>query len=135
VKFLIDNALSIIISRVLTEHGHDCDHVRDIGLQDASDEVIFVRAQADGRVVVSADTDFGTLLALRQVTSPSVILFRGEITRVPSQQVALLLANLRPSSPRCSLAASSLWNARVCAFDLCPSAAKRKPIVWKDRLS
>jgi predicted nuclease of predicted toxin-antitoxin system len=76
VRFLIDNALSPLLAERLNDAGHEAVHVREYDLQAADDERIFERVQEERRVVVSVDTDFGTLLATRQENSPSVILFR-----------------------------------------------------------
>ena len=63
-KFLIDNALSPVISIGLIKQGYDSIHVRDIGMGSANDEIIFKYAEKEERTIISSDTDFGTLLAL-----------------------------------------------------------------------
>ena len=93
-KFLVDNALSPALAALLQQAGHDAIHVRSIGLQHAEDEVIFDRAAVERRILVSADADFGTLLAMRSSQQPSVIQFRGEGSRKPDALAGTLLANL-----------------------------------------
>jgi predicted nuclease of predicted toxin-antitoxin system len=93
-RFLVDNALSPVLATLLSQAGHDALHVRTIELQGEEDIVIFDKAAAEDRIVVSADTDFGALLAARNVQKPSVIQFRGPGSRKPDGLSRAILSNL-----------------------------------------
>lgn len=74
--------------------GHDVVHAREINLTSASDPIVLRAAVDTHRVLITLDTDFGTLLARSGARVPSVVLFRGDVTRRPDGQAVLLLANL-----------------------------------------
>jgi len=73
-RFLIDANLSPVVAARLRDDGHDAVHVADVGLLTASDEAILSRAGDEERVVISADSDFGTLLAVGHLSKPSFVL-------------------------------------------------------------
>ncbi len=93
-RFLVDNALSFRVAELLRAAGHDANHVREIALGAAADALIFERARAEDRVIISADTDFGTLLAGLESSKPSFILLRWAGLRVAEEQTRVVLANL-----------------------------------------
>lgn len=93
-KLLVDANLSPRVADGLRQAGFEAVHVVDLGLVTASDDEIFDRATAEGLTVVTADSDFGMLLALRRATSPSVVQLRHVAELAPEDHVALLGANL-----------------------------------------
>jgi len=93
-RFLIDNNLSPLLAERLKAAGHDALHVRDVGLQAATDSVVLERARTDDRVLISADTDFGSLLARSHAMRPSILLIRRLTGRRAADQFAIIQANL-----------------------------------------
>jgi predicted nuclease of predicted toxin-antitoxin system len=63
-KFLVDNALSPFVAEGLREAGHDALHIRDYRLKAAEDKEIFSLAETENRILISSDTEFGTLLSI-----------------------------------------------------------------------
>jgi predicted nuclease of predicted toxin-antitoxin system len=93
VRFLIDECLPAAMAELLRAAGHDCAHVYELGLGGQPDEQIMAVADRENRILVSADTDFGELLANAPVLAPSVILLRRTDKQARSL-AAVILANL-----------------------------------------
>jgi predicted nuclease of predicted toxin-antitoxin system len=94
VRLLLDANLSPEVARLLREAEHDAIHVADIGLLSASDPEIMEAAAREDRVLLTADADFGALLALGSLAAPSVVLLRSADHLRPAEQAELLVANL-----------------------------------------
>lgn len=93
-KLLLDANLSPRVAEALRAAGFEAAHVADLDLLRATDDQIFDRASELGLVVVTADSDFGTLLAMRRATSPSVVHLRHVAELLVDAHVALLVANV-----------------------------------------
>jgi predicted nuclease of predicted toxin-antitoxin system len=75
-RLLLDQGRSS--ASLLREAGIDAVHVGEIGYANAEDAAILEKGRQDNRVIVTLDADFHAILALTNVTSPSVIRVRIE---------------------------------------------------------
>lgn len=103
-RLLIDANLSPRLLAPLRTQGFDTTHVSDIGLATATDSEIFDHAVSEGSAIVTADSDFAMLLALRRSTSPSVIQLRHVAELGPDDQY--LCSDGLPPPPTPGLAAA-----------------------------
>jgi predicted nuclease of predicted toxin-antitoxin system len=94
-RFLVDANLSPRVATLLSGEGFESIHVGDVDLLTATDQAIVDYAAVNGLVIISADSDFGELLAVsRGAVRPSVVLLRSADRLTPDQQATLLAANL-----------------------------------------
>lgn len=93
-RLLLDNNLSPRLCETLAREGWDVVHVSAIGLRAALDPEVLRAARDDDRVLVSADTDFGGLLATNHDPGPSVVLVRRVANKRVEEMADILLANL-----------------------------------------
>ena len=77
-KLLIDMNLSPEWLPFLADYGIDAEHWSAIGHAAAADTEIAVYAREHGFVILTQDTDFGTILAISQEAKPSVIQIRSD---------------------------------------------------------
>jgi predicted nuclease of predicted toxin-antitoxin system len=93
-RLLLDNNLSPRLCEMLVREGWDVVHVSAIGLRAALDPEVLRAARDDDRILVSADTDFGGLLAATHEPGPSVVLVRRVANRRVEEMADILVANL-----------------------------------------
>ena len=93
-RFLIENALPPRLAYLLVAVGYDAVHVGAYGMHAASDEEILARALQEDRIVVSADSDFGVILAAQDAARPSFILFRDPNLLVAHDYAGMLIPAL-----------------------------------------
>ncbi|QXQ13934.1 DUF5615 family PIN-like protein [Skermania piniformis] len=82
------------MGELLIEAGHDARHVRDVDPTGTPDEVVIEHAASHGLILISADTDFGTLLAHSHASGPSFVPIRRASGRRAYEQAQLLIENL-----------------------------------------
>ncbi len=119
-KLLLDMPVAPRLETWLTDKGHDAVHAMSRGLSRATDEELLDLALAEGRVVVTADTDSPQLLALSRRASPGVILFRGGSYSAAEMQG--LLERVLATIPEATLAAS------ICVVDRRGIRCRRLPV-------
>ena len=60
-KLLVDAQLPPALAKWLQPHGHDANHVADIGLAQSPDHSIWALADQTGAVLISGDDDFARM--------------------------------------------------------------------------
>ena len=93
-RLLLDQNLSRELPAILSAAGFDVADTRTLGMQRWPDDDIVNFAAGEDRIVVSADTDFGAILARRQTARPSFVLLRRTQNLSPEAVGGLLIANL-----------------------------------------
>ena len=89
-RFLVDEALQDAVADRLNDVGHDATHIRVLGLAGHTDDEVMSLAIEQQRVLVTTDTDFGTILALSGAAGPNVLLLRGVEDTVGARVAAVL---------------------------------------------
>ena len=89
-RLLVDEALQDPVAHRLAKAGHDVTHIRLLGLAGHTDEDVMALAVDEDRILVTTDTDFGTILALTGAAGPNVLLLRGVGDSVSERVNALL---------------------------------------------
>lgn len=90
-KFLLNMNVPPQLGVRLSEIGHICRHVKDIGMARAKDSEIIEEAKTQQEIILTHDLDYGTLLAFSGEPTPSVLIFRLRNTK-PEALFARLIA-------------------------------------------
>jgi predicted nuclease of predicted toxin-antitoxin system len=75
-RFLLDMGISYQVAQWLNSVGHDAIHISNEGQHTLDDHLIVEKAINENRVILTADMDFGQILAFTKSNLVSVIQFR-----------------------------------------------------------
>lgn len=75
-RFLLNMNVPRELGRRLAAEGHNCLHVGDISMAQATDLAIIEKARSSREVILTHDLDYGHLLAFSGESIPSVVIFR-----------------------------------------------------------
>jgi len=75
-NFLVDMALSPKTVKALRDYGHEAVRANELGMAKSKDSEILEYAAKNDMIVLTADLDFGDILAYTGFKKPSVIIFR-----------------------------------------------------------
>jgi len=92
-RFLVDAQLPPALARWLAAQGHQADHVADLGLQAASDSVIWETALRDVAAIVTKDEDSAQRRTMSG-TGPAIVW-----VRLPNARRQALLAWFEAALP------------------------------------
>ena len=80
-KFLVDRCAGRRLADWLRSKGHDVIEARELG-PDPGDRALLERAEAEGRILITIDTDFGKLVHLHRIPHAGLV----RLPDVPAQQ-------------------------------------------------
>ena len=75
-KIKLDENLPSTLVRILSGFGHETDTVEDEGINGKSDEIVWDRAQHDGRFLITQDLDFSDIRKFAPGTHHGILLIR-----------------------------------------------------------
>lgn len=93
-RLLVDENVSVRIAARLEGAGHHAVHLTAVGLGSTDDAVVLEAAAVENQIVLTADADFSTMLALQGRSHPSVLMLRSSDHLTPDQQADLILRTL-----------------------------------------
>lgn len=88
-KFLLDESAELRLAAFLKEQGHDVTAVAVDYQASIKDEQVLAIAQAEGRILITNDTDFGELVFKQRQAHSGVILFRFSDLPLSDKKTAL----------------------------------------------
>ena len=93
-RAFLDQGLPYSSVIYLREAGCEAIHTVDVGMERATDRAIIDYARSENRFCVTLDSDFHSIIALANESSPSVVRIRQE--GLSGQQLAKLLLRIYP---------------------------------------